>query len=187
MWIASSCVIYYHNEKRIQISKVCIILIVPFSVVCGNNTYGPNCAMTCGNCSYFYGEQCHHVTGYCPRECITGFKGERCKEGKYCYLWKIITNSEWLVLILESFKVILLIHVKFIDFFLARGSFSITESTSGRDSLLYTFIVLFCISAVIIIIIIVRYVFLELFFQLPNWKIEILIHAFVILCSLERH
>lgn len=89
-----------------------------FFVVCGNNTYGPNCAMTCGNCSYFYGEQCHHVTGYCPRECTTGFIGERCDE--------------------------------------ARGSFSFTESTSGRDALLYTFIVLFCVSAVIIIVFIVR-------------------------------
>lgn len=36
--------------------------------------------MTCGNCSYLYGEQCHHVTGFCPRECILGFQGERCDE-----------------------------------------------------------------------------------------------------------
>lgn len=49
--------------------------------MCGNNTYGANCSMTCGNCSYLYGEQCHHVTGHCPRECIFGFQGDRCDKG----------------------------------------------------------------------------------------------------------
>lgn len=56
-------------------------------VVCGNNTYGTNCSMTCGNCSYLYGEQCHHVTGYCPRGCILGFQGVRCDEGKSYAEW----------------------------------------------------------------------------------------------------
>lgn len=70
------------------------------SVACGNNTYGPNCSMTCGNCSYFYGEQCHHVTGYCPRECISGFKGARCDEGK-CFFPLIVLRQ---VSIVESFN-----------------------------------------------------------------------------------
>ena len=50
-------------------------------LVCGNNTYGPNCSLTCGNCLYLYGEQCHHVTGHCPRDCAAGFQGDRCNEG----------------------------------------------------------------------------------------------------------
>ena len=50
-------------------------------LVCRNNTYGSECSQTCGNCLYLYGEQCHHVTGHCPRDCVTGFQGDRCMEG----------------------------------------------------------------------------------------------------------
>lgn len=34
--------------------------------------------MKCGNCLYLYGEQCHHVTGNCPRGCDVGFQGDHC-------------------------------------------------------------------------------------------------------------
>ena len=50
-------------------------------LVCRNNTYGSDCSLSCGNCLYLYGEQCHHVTGHCPRDCVTGFQGDRCMEG----------------------------------------------------------------------------------------------------------
>ncbi|XP_052695321.1 uncharacterized protein LOC128173685 isoform X2 [Crassostrea angulata] len=48
--------------------------------VCNNNTYGPNCSMTCGHCLYLYGEKCNHVTGQCPRGCASGFQGDLCVE-----------------------------------------------------------------------------------------------------------
>lgn len=37
--------------------------------------------MKCGKCLYLYGEQCHHVTGECPRGCGDGFHGDRCDQG----------------------------------------------------------------------------------------------------------
>ena len=55
---------------------------------CGNNTYGQGCSLTCDNCHYLYGEQCHHVTGECPNTCSEGYKGKRCDESivqKYLY------------------------------------------------------------------------------------------------------
>lgn len=149
-----------------------------FSVACGNNTYGPNCAMTCGNCSYFYGEQCHHVTGFCPRECISGFKGARCDEGK-CFPLRVLRQ----VSIVESFKLTLMayiyiyIYIRCIVYFVAYDSVFLTESNSKRDILLYTFSVLFGVSAVIIIIFIVRYVFSSVF----NYQIENCSHVMSIL------
>nr|XP_034322152.1 protein draper isoform X3 [Crassostrea gigas] len=50
--------------------------------VCTNNTYGPNCSMTCGHCLYLYGEKCNHVTGQCPRGCASGFQGDLCVESR---------------------------------------------------------------------------------------------------------
>nr|XP_022306629.1 uncharacterized protein LOC111113003 isoform X3 [Crassostrea virginica] len=82
--------------------------------VCNNSTYGPNCSMTCGNCLYLYGEQCHHVTGQCPRGCIDGFTGARClllKDGSQ-YLYPVIYSSSaalgvifLLVIIINLFSV----------------------------------------------------------------------------------
>ena len=43
--------------------------------------YGPGCSVPCGNCLYSQGEQCHHVTGQCPRGCLEGYSGEKCTEG----------------------------------------------------------------------------------------------------------
>lgn len=50
-------------------------------LACGNNTYGQGCPLTCRNCLYLYGEQCHHVTGQCIRGCDVGFQGKRCNQG----------------------------------------------------------------------------------------------------------
>lgn len=61
-----------------------------FHIVCNNNTYGPRCSLTCGNCLYLYGEQCHHVTGQCPRECNVGFQGDRCDQGMIKILLSIL-------------------------------------------------------------------------------------------------
>uniref|UniRef100_A0A8W8NSV0 EGF-like domain-containing protein n=1 Tax=Magallana gigas TaxID=29159 RepID=A0A8W8NSV0_MAGGI len=52
------------------------------NIVCNNNTYGPNCSMTCGHCLYLYGEKCNHVTGQCPRGCVSGFQGDLCVESR---------------------------------------------------------------------------------------------------------
>ncbi|XP_065926739.1 cell death abnormality protein 1 [Magallana gigas] len=123
---------------------------------CGNNTYGPNCAMTCGN----------HVTGLCPPECISGFKGERCDEacgnntygpncamtcgncsyfyGEQCHHVTGVCPRECI----SGFK-----GARCDE---AYDSVFLTESNSKRDVLLYTFIVLFGVSAVINIIFIVR-------------------------------
>lgn len=49
------------------------------------------------------------------------------------------------------------IYIRCIVYFVAFDSVFLTESNSKRDVLLYTFIVLFGVSAVIIIIFIVRY------------------------------
>lgn len=146
-----------------------------FSVACGNNTYGPNCAMTCGNCSYFYGEQCHHVTGFCPRECISGFKGARCDEGKYFFSFESSTTS------FNSGSIQINIGGIYIRciFFVAFDSVFLTESNSKRDVLLYTFIVLFGVSAVINIIFIVRYVFS--FFLITKLKIVVMLCQFYII------
>lgn len=126
-----------------------------FSVACGNNTYGPNCAKTCGNCSYFYGEQCHHVTGFCPRGCSSGFKGARCDQGK-CFPLRVQSLNTGIIQINIAG---IYIYIRCIVYFVAYDLVFLTESNSKRDVLLYTFIVLFGVSAVIIIIFIVRYGF----------------------------
>lgn len=61
-----------------------------FHIVCNNNTYGPRCSFTCGNCLYAYGEQCHHVTGQCPRACNVDFQGDRCDQGMIKILLSIL-------------------------------------------------------------------------------------------------
>lgn len=48
-------------------------------LVCNNNTYGPGCALNCGNCSN--GETCHHINGTCPHGCAEGALGDICHEG----------------------------------------------------------------------------------------------------------
>lgn len=82
--------------------------------------------------------------------------------------------------IVESIKLILLVYISGVLFcfcFVAYESVFLTESNSKRDVLLYTFIVLFGVSAVIIIIFIVRYVFR--FFL--NYQIENCSHVMSIL------
>lgn len=64
-----------------------------------------------------------------------------------------------------------------IVYFVAYDSVFLTESNSKRDILLYTFSVLFGVSAVIIIIFIVRYVFSSVF----NYQIENCSHVMSIL------
>lgn len=59
-------------------------------VVCNNDTYGTDCSMRCGKCLYLYGEQCHHVTGHCPRGCGDGFQGDLCDQGINGYEFKKI-------------------------------------------------------------------------------------------------
>ena len=49
-----------------------------FVKACGNYTYGPDCSLTCGSCLYLAAEQCHHVTGECPRDCAAGYQGKLC-------------------------------------------------------------------------------------------------------------
>lgn len=69
-------------EKWKNRPKKLLISINPKTIVaCNNDTYGTDFSMKCGNCLYLYGEQCHHVTGQCPRGCDVGFQGERCDQG----------------------------------------------------------------------------------------------------------
>lgn len=65
----------------IHLALCCWTSIGFFNIVCKNNTYGSACSFSCGNCLYRYGEQCHHVTGYCPRGCDVGFHSDRCDLG----------------------------------------------------------------------------------------------------------
>ena len=79
-------VLFPQTEKKIMVFFLLLHdkqkkNIMIFFSACGNNTYGPGCFLTCGNCLYQNGEQCHHVTGQCPSACAEGYKGKRCDEG----------------------------------------------------------------------------------------------------------
>lgn len=50
--------------------------------VCAANTYRPHCSLTCGKCILLYGENCHHITGRCPRGCAYGFQMDLCNNCK---------------------------------------------------------------------------------------------------------
>ena len=62
----------YHICKR---EHSCLCLFVSNKACC-NNMYDLHCMLTCGNCSN--GQQCHHVTGTCPKGCIQGYDGDKC-------------------------------------------------------------------------------------------------------------
>ncbi|KAH3843798.1 hypothetical protein DPMN_117329 [Dreissena polymorpha] len=50
---------------------------------CGGNTYGLNCALTCGRCGWGGNRTattCYHVTGDCLSGCQYGWKGRLCNE-----------------------------------------------------------------------------------------------------------
>ena len=77
-----------HFQRPIGIFECYIILntsycFFAFVLECGNYTYGAHCSQTCGKCLYLAGEQCHHVTGVCPRDCAAGYQGELCMEGNH--------------------------------------------------------------------------------------------------------
>ncbi|XP_061190942.1 multiple epidermal growth factor-like domains protein 11 [Saccostrea echinata] len=45
--------------------------------VCNEQTYGPQCALSCGNCRCGY--TCHHINGTCLNGCDEGVEGEKCQ------------------------------------------------------------------------------------------------------------
>ena len=49
------------------------------SPVCGNNTFGNNCARTCGHCKL---QDCHPESGVCYEGCEPGYTGAQCMDGK---------------------------------------------------------------------------------------------------------
>ena len=69
-----------------------------FTKACGNYTYGPDCSLTCGNCLYLAGEQCHHVTGECPRDWAAGFQGKFCSQCNCMYGGTIPENIKNLII-----------------------------------------------------------------------------------------
>ena len=48
--------------------------------MCINKTFGFNCSETCGFCAG--APECHPVTGDCLWECMPGYTGAACLEGK---------------------------------------------------------------------------------------------------------
>lgn len=48
-------------------------------LACLHDTFGQNCAMTCGNC--LENQTCDNVNGTCTSGCVEGFKDDFCKSG----------------------------------------------------------------------------------------------------------
>ena len=94
-----------------------------FPLECYNNTYGQDCAETCGHCRD--SKPCHHINGSCVNGCAPGFKGSQCVEGKQLFPTKMfyiymsndafetfvqkciclyLQNAIWVIMALDVFK-----------------------------------------------------------------------------------
>ena len=54
-------------------------LVSFYSLACLSGFYGPDCALTCGNCAG--GEPCNTVDGTCQGGCEPGWTGGICSDG----------------------------------------------------------------------------------------------------------
>lgn len=61
----------------------CFPLLCCLTAVCSPGFYGHRCSQSCPQCVHSTGP-CHHITGQC--ECLPGFSGSLCNQGKYSSL-----------------------------------------------------------------------------------------------------
>lgn len=54
-----------------------------FLKVCGGNTYGLECALSCGSCND--GKPCDNINGTCHLGCNEGVEGNMCKKGEWIF------------------------------------------------------------------------------------------------------
>lgn len=62
--------------------KSCLF-ISHFIIVCSNNTYGLECAESCGSCND--GKPCNNINGTCHLGCNEGVEGNLCQKGEWSF------------------------------------------------------------------------------------------------------
>ena len=139
---------YFKTWKSALQIKISNLILHYFYSVCGNNTYGPACSQTCGNCLYVNGEQCHHVTGQCPRDCVAGFQGKLCNEG--IIIWSLAWKKKKFYLHISNY-VHVTKHRPYIAFFVLANTHSSISDDSFQyyPAIVYSLVALLFISVAI--------------------------------------